>query len=78
MPFTSAEAENAKRDAPAPVHATTAGELIEPSAETNVLDCSNHPQNEVTGKMLLLIHMAICLCTFLVGLVCISVDIVDK
>lgn len=27
------------------------------------------PENEVTGVKLLLIHIAICLCTFLIGLV---------
>jgi ABC-type Fe3+ transport system permease subunit len=33
------------------------------------------PANEVQGTRLILIHIAICLCTFLVGLVCVSYSV---
>ena len=33
------------------------------------------PANEVQGARLVLIHLAICLCTFLVGLVSVSVPV---
>jgi hypothetical protein len=35
-------------------------------------DYSIDPENEVTGAKLILIHIGICLCTFLIGLVKIS------
>ncbi|KAH4161849.1 hypothetical protein HBI04_127330 [Parastagonospora nodorum] len=38
------------------------------SQQTKVEDATIDPENEVTGIKLLLIHIGICLCTFLVGL----------
>ncbi|KAF1940885.1 MFS general substrate transporter [Clathrospora elynae] len=41
---------------------------LSPSLEEEVVDTSIDPGNEVTGVKLLLVHIGICLCTFLVGL----------
>ena len=38
-------------------------------AAKNPAEYSIDPENEVTGAKLLLIHIGICLCTFLIGLV---------
>lgn len=42
---------------------------VESEEPTEPQDDSIDPENEVRGAKLLVIHLAICLCTFLVGLV---------
>lgn len=56
-----------KRDST--TEATRAEKGVHVESNETGTDYSIDPENEVTGAKLLLIHLGICLCTFLIGLV---------
>ena len=47
------------------------------SAEKDASEMDIDPENEVKGIKLLMIHIGICLCTFLIGLVSYSFNVVS-
>ncbi|CAI6331424.1 unnamed protein product [Periconia digitata] len=55
-------------EASEPIRTTTPVDIIDSGVNKDSIDSSIDPENEVTGAKLQLIHMGICLCTFLVGL----------